>query len=139
MAKLFLEFEEDYSYSVLALVTTVKNHRICWILNRLLSLQLKRVEDISIYTKSGISREHACFTYFDENFHIKYRLIENKRGTSRFLPEVGNADYFLVIDHNDMIAGETIRRELNKASSIQLVFEVNLNDLKEKQNILLAA
>jgi len=139
MAKLVLEFEEDYSYQVLALVTTAKTHRISWTLNRLFSLHLKREEDILVYSKSGDSRHHACFVFYDENIHVKFRLLENKKGSSRFLPEVVNADYLFVVDQNDLISLEEMRKKMITSPSIQLVFEVNLTDLKEKQNILLAA
>jgi hypothetical protein len=139
MAKVILELEEDYSYHILGLVATAKPYRICWAVNRLFHLELKRREDIEIYSKRGESRYHAFFAYYDEALHTKYRLIQNKNGVSLFLPEVNNADFLLVTDKNEHDSADDQRKELKKLPMVQMVFGINPEELKMKQNILLAA
>jgi hypothetical protein len=139
MAKLLLDVEEDYSYEVLGLVSTAKSYRLCWTVNKLLGVDLKRAEDITIFNKKRASGYHACYTFYDESFHVKYRLVENKRRGSYFLPEIEKADYLLVLDENEEVPLYLLREKLKASSMIQLTFRVDLKELKSKQNILLSA
>jgi len=139
MAKIVLEIENDYAFFVWGIVSTSRNHRLGWTVNKALQVDLKRDQDIEVISKSKSSRFHAIFTCIDDQFNVKYRLIENKKGVSRFLPEAKNADYLLVMDQSSEISHNHITSKLRAVSSIQMVFEIDLDKISQKQNILLAA
>ncbi|MEM9052531.1 MAG: IPExxxVDY family protein [Bacteroidota bacterium] len=139
MAKLVLELEEEYAFQAYGIVSTSRSHRLGWTINKALNIDLKRDEDVEIISKTKASRHHALFTFFDENLHIKYRLIENKKGVSIFLPEVKNADYLLILDYSDELNPEQITTKLRSIKAILLAFEIDLDEIGSKQNILLAA
>lgn len=139
MAKLTLEIEDDYSFMALGIVSTSRSHRVCWMLNKSLSLELKRGSDIEIFSKSKASRHHACYSFFDENLQIRYRLIENKKGVSLFLPEVKNADFLLIIDLSDEVERNEMIEKLRATETVLMAFEIDLELLRVKQNILLTA
>jgi len=139
MAKLTLEIEDEYAFAAFGIVSTSRSHRLCWMINKSLSLELKRSADIQIFSKSKASRHHAFFSFFDENLQVRYRLIENKKGVSLFLPEIKNADFLLIIDLSDEVEGNSIIEKLRATGSVLMAFEIDLDLLKLKQNILLAA
>ncbi|HKK39656.1 MAG TPA: IPExxxVDY family protein [Cryomorphaceae bacterium] len=139
MAKLTLELEDEYAFMAFGIVSTSKSHRVCWMLNKSLRLELKRDSDIEIFSKTKTSRHHAFFSFFDENLHIRYRLIENKKGVSLFLPEVKNADFLLVIDLSDEVERNDLIDKLRATETVLMAFEIDLELLRLKQNILLAA
>jgi len=139
MAKLTLEIEDEYAFLAFGIVSTSRSHRVCFMLNKALGIELKRDEDIEIFSKRKTSRHHAFFTFFDENLQIRYRLIENKKGVSLFLPEVKTADFLLVIDLSDDIDNVKMVEKLRAAETVLMAFEVDLEPLRLKQNILLAA
>ncbi len=139
MAKMTLELEEDYSYEVIGLVCSSKSHRLCWTLNRLLGIELKRERDLEIIGREKTARFHSFFSFLDENLLLKYRLVENKRGGSLFLPEVDTADYLLIMDKIDELNPNELIPKIRKSNIILLSFMIELDSLKSKQNILLAA
>jgi len=139
MAKLTLEIEDEYAFMAFGIVSTSRSHRLCWMLNKSLSLELKRDPDIEIFSKTKSSRHHAFFSFSDDSLQVKYRLIENKKGVSLFLPEIKNADYLLVIDLYGEIEGNSVIEKLRATGTVLMAFEIDLDSLRLKQNILLAA
>jgi len=139
MAKLTLELEDEYAYSVFGIVSTSRSHRLCWMLNKFFDLDLKRDTDIEVFSRSKSSRHHAFYSYFDENLLVKYRLIENKKGVSLFLPEVKSADYLLIVDLSDEIDVYDSIEKLRTMDLILMAYPIDLDSLRSKQNILLAA
>lgn len=139
MAKFTLTLEEDYPFIVLGINSTAPNYRLCWHLNKALEIALKREHPIDIHSKYGNVTAHNVFTFFDEDINLKYRFIENKRGSSLFLPEVPKADYLLVLDETDMISIQEVLSELNKIALVILAFKIDMNSLKQKQNLMLTA
>jgi hypothetical protein len=139
MFRLSIDLEDEYPYVILGITSPAKDYRICWSLNKSLHLSLKRGDDIKVIPKSREPVFHPIFTYDDVNLQLKYRLVRNKRGQSIFLPEVREADYLLVIDENPELNMEMIQNQLRAIRQILLVFNVNISQLKQKQNLLLAA
>jgi len=139
MTKLTLEIHDEYAYMAFGIVSTSRSHRVCWMLNKSLKLELKRDSDLEIFSKNKASRHHAYYSYIDENLQIRYRLIENKKGVSLFLPEVKNADFVLIIDLSNEIEQTAIIEKLRATGTILMAFEIDLDALRLKQNILLAA
>jgi hypothetical protein len=139
MTKLTLEIEDEYAFMAIGIVSTSRSHRVCWMLNKSLRLELKRDSDIEIFSKSKTSRHHAFYSFFDENLQIRYRLIENKKGVSLFLPEVKNADFLLVIDLSDEVERNDVIEKLRATGTVLMAFEIDLELLRLKQNILLVA
>jgi hypothetical protein len=139
MTKLILEIEDEYAFMAIGIVSTSRSHRVCWMLNKSLRLELKRDSDIEIFSKSKTSRHHAFYSFFDENLQIRYRLIENKKGVSLFLPEVKNADFLVVIDLSDEVERNDVIEKLRATATVLMAFEIDLELLRLKQNILLVA
>ncbi|MFT5596455.1 MAG: hypothetical protein ACI8QH_001252 [Flammeovirgaceae bacterium] len=139
MTKLILEIEDEYAFMAIGIVSTSRSHRVCWMLNKSLRLELKRDPDIEIFSKSKSSRHHAFYSFFDENLQIRYRLIENKKGVSLFLPEVKNADFLVVIDLSDEVERNDVIEKLRATATVLMAFEIDLELLRLKQNILLVA
>jgi hypothetical protein len=139
MAKLTLDIEDEYAFLAFGIVSTSRSHRVCYMLNKALRLELKRDSDIEIFSKRKTSRHHAFFSFYDDNLQVKYRLIENKKGVSLFLPEVKTADYLMVIDLSEEIATDKVIEKLRATETILMAFEIDLESLRLKQNILLAA
>lgn len=139
MAKQTLEIEDDYMFIAFGIVSTSRSHRVCWMLNKSLNLELKRDSDIEVFSKAKTSRHHAFFSFFDENLQVKYRLIENKKSVSLFLPEVKNADFLLIIDLSEELVSAELIEQIRSTETVLMAFDIDLELLRLKQNILLAA
>lgn len=104
-----------------------------------LNIALKRENSIEVHAKNKDIVEHSFFVFTEEDLNIKYRLIENKRGNSRFLTEVQHADYLLVIDDSESIDIEVILNRIKEIRQVILAFQIEIDDLKNKQNLMLTA
>lgn len=139
MAKFNLVLEENYPYFIIGISCSTPDYRLCWSLNKTLGISLKRDKSIDIYSKNGHVTAHSLFEYTDEEFNTKYRFIENKNGSSRFLPESHQADYLLIIDESDKIEIHELLNEINKITHVILAFKIDIDSLKQKQNLMLTA
>jgi len=139
MAKFTLSFEEEYPYLVFGITATTKDYRMCWSLNKALNISLKRQSAVDIHDKEKGITGHSCFVYEDEMYSAKYRLIENKRAHSRFLPEVVQADYLLIVDETERISKTEILLKIKTIRQVLLAFNIDIDTLKHKQNLMLTA
>ncbi|MFT5971641.1 MAG: hypothetical protein ACI9A8_000390, partial [Cryomorphaceae bacterium] len=62
-----------------------------------------------------------------------------KKGVSLFLPEVKNADFLVVIDLSDEVERNDVIEKLRATGTVLMAFEIDLELLRLKQNILLVA
>ena len=139
MAKFILTLEEDYPYFIIGISSSAPDYRMCWSLNKTFDISLKREKSIEIHSKNGDVAVHNVFEFTDEELNTKYRLIENKKGSSRFLPESHQADYLLIIDESDKIEVTELLTEINKIPQVILAFSIDIDSLKQKQNLMLTA
>lgn len=139
MAKFTLSLDDDYSFIVFGIAATTSDYKLCWSLNRIMKTALKREDPVEVYNKHNDKIKHSLYIFEDEELQIKYRLVENKKGGSRFLSEVDQADYLLVIDDSPAVQKEELQRKIREIKQVLLVFPVDLEALKHKQNLLLTA
>ncbi len=136
MAKFTLDIVEDYPYEVFGLNTTAPDYRLCWSMNRVLGIDLRKDEGLTVVSKKKEKLLHNCFSYQDEELQLGYYLIENKRGASLFLPEVAQADFILALDRVQAINDRELIEKIKEIRSVLIVFKVDVNQLKQKQNLL---
>lgn len=139
MAKFTLSFDEEYPYYLIGINASAKDYRICWSINKALNIALKREDSIDVHSKNKDIIAHSFFVYTNEELNLKYRLIENKHGISRFLSEVQQADYLLIIDESESVDTEEILQKIKEIRQVLLVFKIDIDDLKNKQNLMLTA
>jgi hypothetical protein len=139
MSKFSLELIEEYPYQLYGITASAHDYRLCWHLNKELGLKFTRQEAIEIFNKRKESVNHEFFTYEDQESVTKYRLIQNKRTGSTFLPEITEADYLLVIDESPVVDYDALVRKIKNIRPVLMVFPINLDLLKNKQNLLLTA
>ena len=139
MSKFSLELIEEYPYQVYGIAASAQDYRLCWHLNKELGLKFTRQKAISVYNKRKESINHEVFIYEDEDAVAKYRLIQNKRTGSLFLPEVNEADYLLVIDESPVLDYDSLVIKIKNIRPVLMVFPIDLDALKNKQNLLLTA
>ncbi len=139
MAKLTLEIEEEYPYLMLGISATTTNYRLCWNINKVLSFNLTRQPDITLSSPKEMPQDFGIFTYFDKVLGISYRLIENRLGHKRFLPEVSKADYLFVVDDRGEELMEGLIADIKSIRAVLMVFPIDMETLKNKQNLMLLA
>lgn len=137
MAKVTLELEYDYDFTLIGVSCHSRDYKFCWLINNFLDLNFIRQDSIQLKTKN-IASEFANYTYTDDNSRLAYTLLTN-RGTQGFLlPEQKQADYLIKIEggfsHTEEV--EMIKK-IKRIDAVLTAFIIDVNSLKSKQNLIL--
>lgn len=118
------------------IVSQEKPHRIAWLLNKIHPYKFVRVDDYELEINSK-PNAFAQFIFDDEENHTQYVILSNKDESSFLIPELRNFDYLLLIKGAiDFFEDETLKNNIKTIPSIQIIFEVETDKLKSKQNLI---
>lgn len=125
--KLNIEYETELK--VFGIYSTLKDYRFCWMLNKHLDFDIKRIADFSyIPHKSSDSSAFPVFAYEKPELLIQHFLIVNKSPQGNLFHEPKNMDYLLLVKNPQINTNDFII-SLRKIPMVQAVFQIN-----EKQN-----
>jgi shikimate kinase len=138
LSKNILVCEPEFDFEVISLVSSVKDYRLCWLLNTQLNMDFTRVDDLIIQqTKRKGRNFFTTYGYYDEINKMNYFLITNKFEGNLLLPELKTVDYILKLE--GFLATEKkeeLLDELKHISYLEAVFGNQINELKNKANLL---
>ncbi|MVO09672.1 IPExxxVDY family protein [Flavobacterium sp. TP390] len=142
-------------YELIAIHSSLEDYRLAYFINKALQIQLsKSNSNIEIETKEGKS-EFSHFIFDDEVNDIIWNVFENKATaipsekttngifdsvdvTMYVVPEFKKADYILKIENMETVIFplERIIQKLSKISQISMVYRIDQNKLKSKNNLI---
>jgi hypothetical protein len=134
----FLKFEIDLDFVLIAVTTSLKDYRICYLINRYLNFNFVKIDDleVDIDPLAGavlFSRYHYNWETTETDFYF----IANKGSEGHLIPEMRKADYFLLIknyiDENDL---DTLISSLNKIPEIVTAVKIDPKKIKSRENLL---
>ena len=112
--------------TVFGINSHVKDYKICWHINKILGLDLKKSKGV----KTSQQEIFSCFEVILEEQTVL--LVHNKSEKGTLLNEKKNIDYFLIFEpaiNIDRIKEFLLK--LSESSKILLIFEIDLE--KEQQ------
>ena len=138
MAKFVLDNEAYYDFKLVGISSHVQDYRICWTVNKALSLDLVKMDEEIIIrpAKADGLVSFSVYYCFDEETEVEFELISNRHEDGFLIPEMRTADYFLKISewYSDPIS--EIIQKLRKENLVNMAFEVDLETLRSKQNLV---
>lgn len=140
MAKkvLKLDIKNEYDFLLLAVISGYKDYRLCFELNQLLKLKLKREKDLELISKQKNKNIFSNF-YFSSPENEQFRVINNKGNGAAFIPEMKTIDYFMMIRNlNQKKNVDDLITKIKKIEIISGVYEMDPNELKSAENFLIA-
>jgi len=153
--KIIFQEEEPLHYHLLAIHSVLTDYRLAFFLNKHLNIELKRAfEDLDISRQDGF---YSFFQYEDEDNLLNWNLISNSSYTNvkneikesllfkntqvelkkfKLINELSQVDFFLKIEyHTDHININQIIKSINEIPNIISVYSLNLNNIKNKENL----
>lgn len=136
--KLKLDYDYSFDFKLLAIVSSLRNYRLCHFINKTLHTLLSKAEYLEIH--SSKKRQHLLFDlylYKDEVSQLEYKLLSNKYNGDYLIPEMKEVDFFFIIEGD--LAEKSVSDALTSLkllNVIQAIFEVDPNQLKSKQNLI---
>ena len=136
-----LKIEYDYDFFLLGIVTSAKEYKLAWSLNKALGINLVKNEDIVIPKMDANALIISNLIYETENSSV--RLIGNRSVgepediKSSLLPELQNFTHFLVLqDHADSFNRDELTKTLKTVSIVDYVVAIAADKLKNKDNLI---
>lgn len=138
MNKVTLKYEIDLNFILIAITCPLKDYRLCYYINKLTPLDLRKTEDHETWIADNASLYFTKYSYINTTEETEFYLIANKGiDTGYLLPELRGSDYFLIIkefiDDTDLKA---LYRSLNSIPEIVVATEIDPYKLKSKENLV---
>jgi len=135
--KLEVAIEEDYC--LLGLVSDEPDYRLCWMINRHLGMDFRKMDDLILsHRKLDQEQRFSLFTYEDEETMITYRLIRNRADVGYYLDELKNLDFLIHIQGDIISDGiNTFLHAAIELDAVRLCVPVDLQKIKNRERLLL--
>lgn len=134
----FLKFEIDLDFVLIAVTTSLKDYRICYLINKFLNYNFVKMPDLSVEIHPGETPVQFSMYHYNsgENGTDSY-FIANKGTEGYLVPEMRRADYFLMIrnyiDENEL---DSLISLLNKISEVVAAVKIDPKKIKSRENLL---
>ena len=134
----FLKFEIDLDFVLIAVTSSLKDYRICYLINKFLSFNFTKIPDLSVdISQTGGPVLFSLYHYNWESSETDFYFIANKGSEGYLIPEMRKADYFLMIknyiDDKDL---DQIVSSLNKIPEIVTAVKIDPKKIKSRENLL---
>jgi len=134
----FLKFEIDLDFVLIALTTSLKDYRICYLINKFLNFNFIKIPDLQVDIHPGESPVlFSRYHYNGEPAKTNFYFIANKGSEGYLIPEMKKADYFLLvknyIDENEV---DNLISSLNKVPEIVAAVKIDPKKIKSRENLL---
>jgi hypothetical protein len=134
----FLKFEIDLDFVLIAVTTSLKDYRICYLINKFLNFNFTKSPDLSVEIRPDEEPVMFSIYHFNsgENGTDSY-FIANKGTEGYLVPEMKKADYFLMIkNYIDESELDSLISTLNKIPEIVAAVKIDPKKIKSRENLL---
>lgn len=141
MKKKKLEADINFNFTVIGLITTLKEYKLAWYLNAALGIQLVKERDIEMeFLKT---QNIVISNYFYETEHSYYRILKNKsinefdEKPAYMMPELNNFDYLILAQgFEDSLTLRKLKDTIAAIPKMQYVQTFDIDALKSKENLI---
>jgi hypothetical protein len=133
-----LKFEIDLDFVLIAVTTSLKDYRICYLINRYLNFNFIKTDDLSVeITPNQPPVYFSKYNYYWEASDTDFYFIANKGSEGYLVPEMRKTDYFLMIknyiDEDDL---DNLVSSLNRIPEIVAAVKIDPKKIKSRENLL---
>ena len=138
MNRKFLKFEIDLDFILIAVTTSLKDYRICYLINKCLNFNFVKKDDLEVDIQQHAGPVFFSIYHFNwEASETDFYFIANKGSDGYLIPEMKKADYFLMIknyiDDTDL---EKLVSDLNRIPEIVAAVKIDPKKIKSRENLL---
>jgi len=134
----FLKFEIDLDFVLIAVTTSQKDYRICYLVNKFLNFNFTKIPDLAVdIAGNSTSILFSLYHYSQEDAETDFYFIANKGSEGYLIPEISKADYFLMIkSYIDEADTDHLISALNKIPEIVAAVKIDPKKIKSRENLL---
>lgn len=137
--KSIIQFEYDWDFILIGLVTTSRDYQLCWLLNKFLNVQFRKTDDIEMSLKRKNKLLEFCHFRFDDEINkLEFHIISNKSLGENLIPEYRIIDYLLIIKGYYPLNKKTeLLSGLKTLTALTALIEINAEELMSRENLIL--
>jgi hypothetical protein len=133
-----LKFEIDFDFILIAITSSLKDYRLCYLINRYLNFNFIKLDDLKLdISQLNCPVLFSLYHYNWESTETDFFFIGNKGSDGYLVPEMREADYFILIknyiDDDDL---ESMISALNKIPEIVAAVKIDPKKIKSRENLL---
>ena len=136
--KKVLKFEIDLDFVLIAITSSLKDYRLCFLVNRALNFNFAKTDDLQLDMLPGLGQAFFSFYKYGQGDNgAEFFLISNKGTEGYLVPEMNKTDYLLMIKNyigenelDDLVTG------LNRVPEIVAAVKVDPKKIKSRENLL---
>ena len=133
-----LKFEIDFDFILIAITSSLKDYRVCYLINRYLNFNFTKLDDLKLdISQLNSPVLFSLYHYNWESTETDFYFIGNKGSDGYLVPEMRKADYFILIknyiDDDDL---ESMISALNKIPEIVAAVKIDPKKIKSRENLL---
>lgn len=134
----FLKFEIDLDFVLVAITTSLKDYRACFLINRTLNFNFVKINELEIEIHKGQGPVFfSRYNYIAEANETDFYFIANKGTDGYLIPEMRKADYFLLIkNYIDDEELDSLISGINKIPEIVAAVKIDPKKVKSRENLL---
>jgi len=136
--KRILKFEIDLDFVLIAVTSSLKDYRVCYLINKHLKFNFVRQPDLEVdIYQTNDPVLFSIFHYYWETTETEFYFIANKGSDGLLIPEMREVDYFIMIknyiDEDDL---DNIITLLNRIPEIMAAVKIDPKKIKSRENLL---
>ncbi len=137
--KSIIQFEYDWDFLLIGLVTTSRDYQLCWLLNKLLNVGFRKTDNVEMSLKKKNKLLEFCHFRFDDEINkLEFHIIGNKCMGENLVPEYKMIDYLLIIKgYYPLNKKAALLSELKALTSLTTLIEMNAEELISRENLIL--
>lgn len=133
-----LKFEIDLDFVLIAVTTSLKDYRICFLINKYLHFNFTKTTDLTVDLHQNAGPVYfSMYTDHWEASGTDFYFLANKGSDGYLVPEMNKTDYFLMvknyIDDEDL---DNLLSGLNKIPEIVAAVKIDPKKVKSRENLL---
>ena len=135
--KLLIDYE--YDFTLMAIVSNVREYKLAWSINQELHIKLVKERDLHFNFLNQQILIVSNYKFATE--HTTFRLLKNKSAqedsSAYLIPELSEFDFLVMIQGvGDFFEGIDVEDALKRISVIQYISKVSIHQLKSKENLI---
>ncbi len=140
MKKNKLDVSFHFDFDLLGIISTVKEYKLAWHINRVMGIHLIKSDDLEIEFLNQQTLIISNFVYETEISQI--RLLKNKSvrsgdQTNYLIPELHKFDFLLTIfGFDDTFPRKSLITTLKGIQQVQFIQQLPIDQLKSRENLI---
>lgn len=125
--KIVLNLDFEHAFLAIGICTPQKDYRLCWLLNKHLETDLRKIRDFSCPPPNIKEKlDFTVYRYLNERKRMDHSLVSNRSSGYMLFPEPKILDYlFLVRNPSDQFEPDGLLAMIRKTPFVQAAFMVN--------------